>query len=93
MNSMTDFRNAPFSFHAIHQPIQLYATQAHHAIRTWAVRQRAQVDRILSRHTPSDNVIAQGEAQRVAEIELLLDDRDEEAEHVSWVTSVTWLFN
>lgn len=93
MNFMTDFRNPPFSFHAIRQPIKLYTTQAHHAIRAWAVRQRAQVDRILSRHTPSDNVIAQGEARRVAEIELILDDSDEEAEHVSSVASVTWLFN
>ena len=93
MNSMTDFRNAPFSFHAICQPIQLYATHAHHAIRAWAAKQRAEVDRILSRPTPSDDVLVQGEAQRVAEIELLLDDRDDVTENVSWVASVTWLFN
>jgi len=78
MNSMTDFRNAPFSFYAIHQPIQLYATKAHHAIRAWADEQRAKVDRILARPAPSDDVLIQAEAQRVAEIELVLDDRDEE---------------
>jgi alpha/beta superfamily hydrolase len=94
MNSMIDFRNAPFSFYVIRPPVQTYATKAHHAITAWASEQRAKVDRILSRPTPSDNVLIQGEAQRVAEIELVLDDHEDEAnEHVSWIASVTWLFN
>ena len=94
MNSMIDFRNAPFSFYVIRKPAQTYATKTHHAITAWASEQRAKIDRILSRPVPSDNVLVQGEAQRVAEIELVLDDREDEAtEHVSWVASVTWLFN
>lgn len=91
---MIDFRNAPFSFYVIRKPVQTYATKAHHAITAWASEQRAKVDRILSRPTPSDIVLDQAEVQRVAEIELVLDDREDDAtEHVSWVASVTWLFN
>jgi hypothetical protein len=94
MNSMIDFRNAPFSFYVIRQPVQTYATKAHHAITAWASEQRAKVDRILNRPVPSDSVLDQAEAQRVAEIELVLDDHEDDAtEHVSWVASVTWLFN
>jgi len=94
MNSMIDFRNAPFSFYVIRQPVQSYATKAHHAITVWASEQRAKVDRILNRPVPSYTVLHQAEAQRVAEIELVLDDHEDEAtEHVSWVASVTWLFN
>jgi alpha/beta superfamily hydrolase len=94
MNSTSDFRNTPFSFYVNHPHIQTYATKAHHAIAAWAAKQRAKVDLILSRPIPSDNVISQGEAQRVAEIELVLDDREDDAtEHVSWISSVTWRFN
>ena len=44
------------------------------AILIWAARQHAEVERILSRPTPSEHVIAEGEARRIAEIEMLLDD-------------------
>lgn len=89
---MIDFRNAPFSFYVIRQPIQTYVTKTHHAIVEWAARQRAEVDRILARPVPSDNVLEQGEAQRVAAVEQVLDDSDE-VSHVQFGVSLTWLFN
>jgi hypothetical protein len=92
MNSMIDFRNAPFSFYVIRQPIQTYATKTHHAIVEWAALQRAEVDHILARPVPSDNVLEQGEAQRVAAVEQVLDDSDE-VSHVHCGVSLTWLFN
>ena len=92
MNSTIDFRNAPFSFYVIRQSVQSHDVRPHHAILAWAARQRAEVDRILARPVPSDNVLEQGEAQRVAAAEEVLDDT-EEVPHVHSCVSLTWLFN
>ena len=44
------------------------------AILTWAVKQRTEAERILAQPPLPDHVIAQCERQRIAEIELLLED-------------------
>jgi hypothetical protein len=75
---MNAFYAVPFPFYIIRQPVQSYATKTHHAIVAWAAKQRAEVDRILSRPTPPDSVLSQGDAQRVAEIEVILDDSENE---------------
>ena len=102
MNSNVDFRNAPFSFYVIRQPVQTYATKAHHVIAAWASQQRSEVDCILSRPSPSNDTIIQGEQQRVIEIEMILDETEYQESQVSqvsqvspiwWVDAVTWLFN
>ena len=92
MNSTIDFRNAPFSFYVIRQPVQGHDIKLHRAILAWAARQRAEVDHILARPVPSDSVLEQGEAQRVAAVEQVLDDSDE-VSHVHCGVSLTWLFN
>jgi hypothetical protein len=59
------------------------------AILTWAAEQRAATERILARPPLPDHIIAQCERQRIAEIELLLEDNS----YIRPTVSLMRLFN